>query len=250
MTLRIAVVYEASADFVTATELADRAIVEAIDWLDDEAVIHHRIWLPEVPTGPLTWKNLKRMARDANIRSHGKFYGESGLPDAVATRRAIDFLMSTGHPFDGIVLIRDQDDQPERRGGLEQARLQTHHRVEIVIGLAVVERENWVVCGFDHQNDAEFARLEAERTRLGFDPCSGSHRLTDSKADNAAHSPKRVLKELTGDDPDRERRCWRETILETLRRRGSENGLAAFLFEVRNRLASLFGYVARSNGER
>lgn len=33
MTKRFAVVYEAEADLRTATELADRALVEAIDWL-------------------------------------------------------------------------------------------------------------------------------------------------------------------------------------------------------------------------
>jgi hypothetical protein len=34
MTLQIAVVHEAAADFTTATELADRVLCEAIGWLD------------------------------------------------------------------------------------------------------------------------------------------------------------------------------------------------------------------------
>jgi hypothetical protein len=36
MSLRFAVVHEAEAEFHTATELADRVLVEAIDWLDEE----------------------------------------------------------------------------------------------------------------------------------------------------------------------------------------------------------------------
>lgn len=36
MTLRFAVVYESQADFRTGTELADRVLLESIDWLDDQ----------------------------------------------------------------------------------------------------------------------------------------------------------------------------------------------------------------------
>ncbi len=42
MSLRFAVVHEAEADFRTATELADRVLVEAIDWLDEEMLADHR----------------------------------------------------------------------------------------------------------------------------------------------------------------------------------------------------------------
>src|SRR4051812_29936622 len=36
MSVRCAVVHEAEADFQTATELADRVLVEAIEWLDED----------------------------------------------------------------------------------------------------------------------------------------------------------------------------------------------------------------------
>ena len=39
MSQRFAVVHEAEADFHTATELADRVLMEAIDWLDAQARI-------------------------------------------------------------------------------------------------------------------------------------------------------------------------------------------------------------------
>ena len=38
MSLEFAVVHEAPADFETATELADRALLEAIDWMDEDQI--------------------------------------------------------------------------------------------------------------------------------------------------------------------------------------------------------------------
>jgi hypothetical protein len=245
MSKRFAVVQEAAADFATATELADRVLCEAIDWLDEDLLIHQRTWLGEMAGGHrFTWKGMKQLAQEAGIRVHGHFEGEPALPDAAAARRAILFLRRQLPDLDAIMLVRDQDDEPERRGGLEQARGQDHGGVVIVVALAVVEREAWVISGFDPQDEAESARLESERQGLGFDPRMRSHELTACKDDAAKRSPKRVLRELSGGDQERERRCWRETALPTLRERGTENGLAAYLEEVGERLAVLIGHPA------
>jgi hypothetical protein len=239
MTLKIAVVHEASADHQTATELADRVLVETIDWLDNESVVFQRVWL----TGrvPLTWKQIKQLARDAGIIARGFFEGKPGLADAQAARRAILYLQREFPDLSGVLLIRDQDDQSERRKGLEQARTEHHGAPLIVVGLAIVERECWVVSGFDPANEAEAGRLDAERNRLGFDPRLRSHELTACKNDQAIRSPKRVLRQLSGGDVNRERRCWLETDLKTLRERGGENGLAEYLEEIQSKLASLVG---------
>jgi hypothetical protein len=173
----------------------------------------------------------------------GHFGGQPAFPDARAARRAIAYLVKELPDIDAIMLIRDQDDQPERREGLEQARTHDRSGMRVVVGLAVVERESWVVSGFEPQHDSESSRLEAERRTLGFDPSLQSHELTACKADTALRSPKRVLRALSGDDRDRERRCWWETSLEVLRTRGGGNGLADYLREVRERLAPLIGYV-------
>lgn len=117
-----------------------------------------------------------------------------------------------------------------------------------MIGLAVVEREAWVLAGFQPLDKAEQAMLDAEQRKLGFWPHEQSHQLTACKDENALRSPKRVLKPLSGGNFDRERRCWQETPLETLRKNGSDNGLLAFLDEVRNRLAPLFGHVPGNTG--
>jgi hypothetical protein len=242
MSVRFAVVHEAEADFQTATDLADRVLVSAVEWLDEDLLVNQREWLAETADGKrLTWKGIKQLAFDSGIKAHGHFDGEPTLADAAAARRAILFLRKEFPNLSAIVLIRDQDDQPERRQGLEQARNQNHGGIVIVIGLAVVERECWVISGFDPLNEAETARLEAERKHLGFDPRHRNHELTACKDDQAKRSPKRVLRELSGNDRERECRCWRETDLKILRERGGENGLAHYLKEVEERLAGLIG---------
>jgi hypothetical protein len=125
---------------------------------------------------------------------------------------------------------------------LEQARRQ-YCPLPIVVGFAVVEREAWIISGFDPLDDGETTRHDQERQTLGFDPRTKSHELTAGKDDQAKKSPKRVLKQLCNDDRQRERHCWTNTALATLRERGSDNGLAAYLDEVREKLAPLIGHI-------
>lgn len=245
MSRRFAVVAEAPADHRTATELADRALIDAInDWLDEDQLPHQREWVVAWSGEQLTWKRIRTLAEAAGIEAAGFFNGEPGLPDAQAARRALRLLRATVPDLEAVVLIRDQDDQEDRRDGLEQARREDHEGLVIVVGLAVVEREAWVISGFVPGDEDEQSRLDAERQRLGFHPHERSHELTACKDDTAPRSPKRVLRVLTGGDYDRERRCWAETPLDVLRARGTENGLVLYLAEVRTRLAPLIGHVA------
>jgi len=242
MISRFAVVYEADADFRTATELADRVLIEAVNWLDEEIIGHQREWIGEVAGQvKLTWKSIPLLAKTASIRAHGHIDGNPLEIDAGAARRAILYLKAVFDDLKGVILIRDQDDQPDRRRGLEQARSEHHGSPEIVVGLAVTEREAWVISGFVPQDDAEQTRLDSERQTLGFNPCERSHELTAGKDDTAPRSPKRVLRQLSGGDYHRESQCWNTTPLTLLRERGSMNGLVAFLDEVRTRLAPLIG---------
>ncbi len=245
MSRRIAVVYEAAADFRTGTELADRALVEAIDWLDADLITHQREWIGEIAQERLTWTAIPRLAQVARIRTHGHIDGNPLEIDAGAARRAIAYLKAAFDDLDGIVLLRDQDDQPERRLGLEQARSEHHGTPVILIGLAIVEREAWVLSGFEPRDEAEQSRLDAEQQALGFQPHEQSHQLTACKNNTAPRSPKRVLRQLAGGEHDRERHCWNTTPLALLRERGAENGLAAYLDEVRTRLAPLIGHASQ-----
>src|SRR5271157_1512147 len=243
VSLRLAVVCEAPADFQTATELADRVLVQAFAWMEEQWLDHQRTWIREWSGVPLTWKRVKQSALDAGFDAVGFFDGERAEPDARAARRAILYLQHEIPELAGILLIRDQDDQPERREGLEQARREARLPLPVVVGLAVVERECWVTNGFDPLDEAEESRLAAERRTLGFDPRMRSEELTACKNNSATRSPKRVLRVLCGGDPDRERRCWCETPMAILRHRGAENGLGTFLDEVRQELGGLIGHV-------
>jgi hypothetical protein len=153
---RFAVVYEAQADFVTATELADRVLVAGIDWLDETLLDSQREWLGQEPTGSqLAWKAIPRRARELGIRARGFFDGKPGLADAQAARRAIAYVRRCFEVVDAILLIRDMDDQRERRQGLEQARASASAAIKIVIGMAIVERESWLLSGFEPENDGQ-----------------------------------------------------------------------------------------------
>ena len=249
MSHRFAVVAEARADHQTATELADRVIIDVTDdWVSEDELPRQREWVLEVAGDPLTWARVRRLAEAAGIEAEGFFDGEPGLPDARAARRALRYLRETIPELEAVVLVRDQDDQDDRRKGLEQARNEDHEGLRVVVGLAVVEREAWAISGFEPRDEAEQSRLEAERQKLGFYPPERSHDLTAGKDDNALRSPKRVLRVLTDGDPDRERVCWNGTPLARLRERGTRNGLAHYMDEVRTHLAPLIGHVAGGGG--
>lgn len=240
MSWRFVVVSEARADFTTATELADRVLCEQIGWLDESLLEFQRQWVGELPAGVhLNWQSIPDRARQLGIRVHGHFDGEPGLPDAKSARRAMAYVRYLLTPVDAILLIRDTDDQLKRQDGLGQARNADSHKQSLILGVAICERESWVVSGFQAMNAAEAERLQQETQRLGWDPCLQSHQLTAGKNDNAIKSPKRVLAALVGSDWPREQACWTETPLAILRERGIRNGLADFLQEVADRLVPL-----------
>ncbi len=237
MSKKFYVISEARADFITATELADRMLLHEIDWLDDELIESQREWVGEDSPGiHLAWTMVSYRAREVGIRVQGHFNGEPGLPDARAARRAILYVLSQFKPVDAVVLIRDLDDQHERKDGLEQARSEDRSGTKIVIGFARCERESWVISGFEPENDDEKQRLREEEQKLGVNPCHRSHELTAGKSDLAVRSPKRVLKVLTADQWERQQRCWKVTALSVLRERGAENGLVDYLDEIKTHL--------------
>jgi hypothetical protein len=245
VSLALAVVYEAPADFQTATELADRVLIEVFaEWLDPELIEHQRSWLGDHAGNRLTWTGVSKLAIANNISAVSHFDSDPAEPDAWAARRTFRLLRYLFPHLAGVMFVRDQDDEPERRAGLEQARKLKEVQIPVVVGLAVVERESWVICGFDPLDNPETSRLAEERQTLGFDPRLRSHDLTACKDDLAKRSPKRVLSKLSGGDPEREQLCWRQTALEILKERGTENGLTLYLEEVRERFAPLIGHVA------
>jgi hypothetical protein len=247
LSLQLVVVSEARADFNTAAELADRVLVAQIGWLEEDMLESQRQWVGEDSPGrQLAWTAVAHRARALGIRVQGHFDGEPGLADARAGRRAILYVLKRFDVVDAILLIRDSDDQHERRRGLDQARAEDASGKTIIIGVANCERESWVISGFVPETAAEEQALGSETQKLGCNPCLASHDLTAVKNDRALRSPKRVLRALAGDDWGRQQRCWRVTSLAVLEARGQANGLAAYLKEIRNYLAPLItGYEGR-----
>ena len=168
------------------------------------------------------------------------------MPDAHAARRAIAFILHQFDTVDAILLIRDMDDQAERMLGLKQARQAYAVSTTIVIGVAMVERESWIISGFDPANPDEREALAEETRNLGFNPCLRSHELTAGKDNRAKKSPKRVLAVLTDNSWERQRACWQTAPLAVLEERGLANGLRDYFGEVRQYLAPLItGHIGR-----
>ncbi len=139
--------------------------------------------------------------------------------------------------------IRDLDNQPERREGLEQARSEHINRqpqLKIVIGTANPKREAWVLNGFLPSNQEEQI-LEQIKARLNFDPCIEPHRLrsTSHKEPDRIRNPKVVVEQLTGKDMEREQKCWEDTSLNLLRERGVHTGLTAYIQEIEQHLTQI-----------
>src|SRR5262249_28450735 len=130
----------------------------------------------------------------------------------------------------------------ERRIGMQQAIDEDDGTIPIVVGFAAIERECWILSGFDPLDEAEEALLQVERKKLGYDPRTHNAGLTACKDDNATHSAKRVLRELTSDNLTRQERCWRATHLDILRSRGQANGLNDFFDCVKTHLVPLIGH--------
>nr|WP_322683238.1 hypothetical protein [Nostoc sp. DedQUE07]MDZ8128687.1 hypothetical protein [Nostoc sp. DedQUE07] len=151
----------------------------------------------------------------------------------------VRFLQIT-RQIKAVIFIRDLDNQPERREGLEQARSEHINRqpqLKIVIGAANPKREAWVLNGFIPSNQEERI-LEQIKARLNFDPCIESHRLrsTSHEEPDRIRNPKVVVERLTGKDMEREQQCWEDTNLNLLRERGVHTGLTAYIQEIEQHL--------------
>ena len=249
------VIVESGADARTATKLAERILLEKIDWLEPELIQHIFHWRGlEEGKEYSCWRDIIKIIDDAKKQLRYKparFLGHNsnGVPfkaDGARTIKVLNlirFLQRT-RQIKAVLFIRDLDNQPERREGLEQARsqhTQLQPELEIIIGTANPKREAWALNGFISFNQQEKEVLETIRTQLSFDPCIESHRLRSISREepDRIRNPKVVLEQLTGNDMERERLCWEDTNLEILRERGVHTGLQDYICEVEQYLISV-----------
>lgn len=241
-------IVESNADARTATKLAERVLVEKIDWLEHETLQHLFEWSGlEAGTENSCWKNIdditKRLAdkfKFPTIRSNGKFKSDGQSANKII--KLISFLQyKQKRDIKAVILMRDLDNQPQRREHIEQVRLENIDRqpkLAIIIGTADRMREAWVLNGFVPSNQEEEEILKEITTELTFNPCEESHRLRSNSLTepDRLRNPKIVVEKLTGGQMEREQQCWEETPLEILRKKGVRTGLTAYLDEIEERL--------------
>ena len=180
---------------------------------------------------------MKEECRQARVAVFGKFKDELGAQDAFVARKALLLFADSERRPEAVVLMRDSDAQRDQRG-LEQARDFNKWPFEVIIGLAHPKLECWVLAGFDPKNAQEKEFLSNEERRLSFHPVRDAHLLT-AREHGAKKDAKVALDALTQGDKERERECLEETTLETLRERGENIGLTAYLKEVCERLVPI-----------
>lgn len=237
--LKICIVYEAAADSQLGCSLADRVVIECIDWLRDqpELLAFQREWTTEHGGIQFRWDAIDDLGRNMDLRIRGGYEdGEKDYPDFKAAVRALRVIRNLFDDVDAVVLIRDTDDQPDRINGLNQAKRRSDGKppgFRVLIGAARTKRECWVLAGFAPNDEIETGLLETERQYLGFDPTTRSHELTAKNSENEdKRSAKRVLRKLTQGSFDREQQCWTNTPLEQLKAKGDSNGLADYLHQI------------------
>ena len=243
MSLVIAVACEADSDFRAVSTLIDRLLVEQVGWLEADHLEYVRRYVgAEAHYAWTKIQNAPELAKARNLKPRkGHFQGEPGAADALLARKAILLLNSLNPQPDVLIFMRDIDDQPERKTGWNQARNEYHGKSPLILGIAIIKRENWVLAGFRSSSDDEQLRLQAERQTLGYDPSLNPDRV-NSHAEGSKHCPKRVLTNLVGlAGVERELACLRDTPLEELETRGENIGLKQFLIEIRTIMCPMLG---------
>ena len=187
----------------------------------------------------------KKYARGKGLRlPHSRFDGSRAAPGYLMTQTALLVAREEAKiskRIDAVILVWDADDQGDaRRKGFKQTRTTARpdEQFRVVLGCSDMEREAWVLAGFEPEHKTEQQRLDEERRALGFCPSAEAYRLRD-KDDHTPRSPKRALASLMSGDSSREERCWMEAPLDRLKQRGESSGLKAFLVEIGSELVPL-----------
>ncbi len=231
-----AVIAEARADQQIARELAERVIVDEIDWIDKGNLADFCRWHGlEDSDVYLAWRSIMGAARARGLVTHGKFGQSPGVFDERRARLALLLFKSFDEPPDSVLLVRDTDDEDGRVESLERARAAGAWEFEVLLATPDPKRECWVLAGFDPLNDDEEAALNETRSFLGFDPRMHAERLT-ARRDKGKRNAKKILERLMRPESEREESCWQQADLRMLKERGKGSRLTAFLEEISTRL--------------
>jgi len=252
--IEFCVIVEDGADAQIAACLAERVLVEKIEWLDRSHLPYMFKWGGLVENTQYSrWRDIDKIIesfKPLGLRTKilGHVKGRPLKADGARSMKVLQVIGFLQHKMDrqikAVLFIRDLDKQPERRAGMEQAREEKadlQPSLQIIIGTADRVREAWVLNGYMPLTPEENRLLNEITERLSFDPCAEAHRLrSDSFLEpDRLRNPKIVVEMLTGGDYSREQQCWEETSLEILRSKGEHTGLTDYLSEVEQRLIPL-----------
>ena len=237
--IRITVVAEDRPDFQIANSLADRVVVENVDWTDGN-LPQLRTWQGLEPGKVFTkWSALRRLSERAGRRIRTQIKKEGATRQEARKAVLLALQMEPDNPPDLVLLVRDTDNDSRRRSSFLDVAQDASLGTRVLIAMPHTKREAWVLASFEASPGDEHRKLEQERGRLGFNPTSQPEKLT-AQAPNSKREAKKALSALTGGDLERERRCWEETPLPTLSARGNKCGLTDYFIAVSDRLVPLF----------
>lgn len=229
---RLGIAAESESDARLVTRLADRILLDEVDWLDADGLPHVRRW---VGLGHDEWLDVHKaydLARGRRLPVYGHFSGSKGELDAVMHRAALLLFAEEEEPPSVVVLSRDDDGKTERQEGCRQAVRERSWPFEVLVALAHREIEAWLVAAFEPESEEEQSALEDVRRRIGFDPRQQPERLTSGRK-GSKKDAKRVLGELCqhGRSPSER---WDAVPLDRLvGKRGLGCGVAHFTSDAR-----------------
>lgn len=243
MTRRVLVFAEDALGMTLARDLCDRVVVErGPDWLSDlwrDPTLRdgQRAWAGIVLGDPhpwTTWQAAKELAAAHRVVAHGLGLDGYALV-AYRTARLAAHLAKQLQPAPELVFFcldtqGKEDVARKMRHGLERAGVDGP---PITLAVMHQEVEAWVLAGFVPETNAEASTLRRLTSEQGFDPTAEPHRLTPNRPTDP-HDAKRVCAPLfpKGTLSDRAQRCWLDTPLDELARRGAKTGLPAYLADV------------------
>jgi hypothetical protein len=244
----IVVICEGPTDFRVVTSLADRVVREqGPDWLagDPDQLDAERIYRGLQGDPSFTpWRAVKDRAAKYNggrgIRALSWGKGR-GRIDYATTLKAVTLAILQREPdkqVNAILLSRDTDGDTGRSKTWRDIQDEFRGKVGVILAAQHPKLEAWLLNAFEPESSQESNRLSAQRAALGFDPRIGAHKLL-AEGSKGRRNAKKVLDNLTGDSFERAEAAMAVAPLATLRERGADTGLAAFVEEVERQLIPL-----------
>ena len=164
--IEIVVIAEAKPDQQIGCTLVDRVVTsKAPDWWDAETLEQARSWMGLEPSSPFTqWCRLKAVVNEnEKIGRKLRYIGHSARSQAnetdgfdyAAGKKAIQFcrLSSDREHISHFLLVRDLDNQPERKDSLIRLKREMSELgIFVTLALADPDREAWIISGFCPSN--------------------------------------------------------------------------------------------------